>query len=77
MKDRLERELVVGDYVIYIVPNYRQLGLGKIVSFTPQNVRIEIPRLRSNDFGKYLLQSPDQLVKIDGPDLTVFFLKNI
>lgn len=40
-KDFLGHELRIGDPVAFILPNYRQLTKGKIIAFTPQQIRIE------------------------------------
>ena len=40
MKDLFEQTLAVGDVVAFIPPNYRELAKGRIISFTPKQVRI-------------------------------------
>ena len=70
-KDYLGRPLAVDDFVIYMRQGYRQLHLAKIEKFTTTGK----PRIR---WGEHdwctLLQTGDQLVKVEGPDLTYFFL---
>ena len=75
MKDFLGRELALGDSVIIIAPNYRHFVLARVIKFTPKQVRVAY----NNDWNGYgyceLLQSPSQLTKVDGPDLTMYLLK--
>lgn len=77
MKDFLGRTLAVGDSVVFMRPNYRELVLGRIESFTPKNVRV-LTGKGTNWQGKIdtLLQSSTQLVKVDGPALTMYLVKN-
>ena len=77
MKDFIGRELDMGDSVIIISPKYRQLVLARIIAFTPKQVRVAYRN--TWNYGKEgmymeLLQWPDQLTKVDGPDLTVHLL---
>ena len=70
-KDYLGRDLALGDFVIYIKKGYRQLTLAKIYAFTSTGK----PRIRWGDSDwQTLLQEGDQLVKVEGPDLTYFLL---
>jgi hypothetical protein len=78
MNDFLGRPLELGDSVIIIAPRYRSLVLARIIGFTPRNVRVCY--MNTWNYGKdglyeELLQSPGQLVKVDGPDLTHYLLK--
>ncbi len=70
-KDYLGRTLEVGDFVIYMKQHYRQLHLAKIEKFTATGK----PRIR---WGEHdwctLLQTGDQLVIVEGHDLTYYFL---
>lgn len=71
-KDYLMRPLEVGDHVIFMEQHYRRLKLAKIYAFTESGkVRI---RWGENKW-QTLLQSGDQLVKVEGPDLTAFLLQ--
>ncbi len=78
MKDFVGRELEVNDYVACIVPGYRSLKLARIYGFTEQKVQlvwVEEAKKRRFDTRKYdFLQSPGQLSKVDGPDLTLYLL---
>lgn len=78
MKDFLGRELEIGDSVIIMAPKYRHLVLARIIKFTPTQVRVAF--MNTWNYGKpgyytELLQSPSQLTKVDGPDLTLYLLK--
>ena len=71
-KDFLGREIAVGDFVIFMRQSYRELKLGKIKSFTKTGK----PRVcwRTKWGERELLQNGDQVVKVEGPDLTAFLL---
>ena len=75
MIDFLKRKLEVGDSVIFITPGYRSFTLGRIDSFTKQKVRILTGELSWRGTPEILLQDPHQLVKVDGPELTMYLLK--
>lgn len=72
-KDFLGRNLEINDSVIFITKGYRDYTLGRIQSFTPKNVRVAY----KNQYGDLdsLIQDESQLVKVDGPDLTMYLLK--
>lgn len=70
-KDYLGRDLAVDDHVIFISQSYRRLRLARVYAFTPSGkVRI---RWADQDWAT-LLQEGDQIVKVEGPDLTYFLL---
>lgn len=78
MKDFLGRDLEIGDSVVIIAPGYRDLVLARIMKFTAKQVKVSY--MNTWNFGKpgryaELLQYPSQLVKVDGPDLTMYLLK--
>lgn len=71
-KDYLLRPLEIGDFVIYMRQGYRQMNLAKIYAFTPSGkVRISW----GDSKWQTLLQDGEQLVKVEGPDLTAFLLQ--
>ena len=70
MKDFLGRDLAVGDFVIFMEKGYRNLKLAQIERLTPTTVMISWGQ---KDWEK-LRQTPTQLVKVEGPDLTFFLL---
>ena len=72
MRDFLNRELAVEDYVIFPGPYNGGLKLGKIIRFTPKQIRVEYPGYngRVTDTLKY----SHQCVRVEGPDLTFFLL---
>lgn len=72
MRDFLKRELAVDDYVVFITPNYRSLKLGKITRFTNTMCVVSYNKGRTE-----LRQQPDQLVKVEGEDLTAYFLETV
>jgi hypothetical protein len=63
MRDFLGRELNLGDYVIFMKQHYREFGMGKIIKFTPQKVRVK--------WG-----TSEQLVKVEGEEVFAYALKN-
>ena len=78
MKDFLGRDLELGDSVIVIAPNYRHFVLARVIQFTPKQVRVSFMNtwnFGSEGYYTELLQSPKQLTKVDGPDLTMYLLK--
>jgi len=75
MKDFLDRELSLDDSVIMITPGYRDFSLARVVGFTAQNVRVALRNPGTNSV-REMKQKPEQLVKVDGPELTMFLLKN-
>jgi hypothetical protein len=71
-KDYLLRPLEIGDFVVYMRQSYREMNLARIYAFTASGkVRI---RWGDSDY-QTLLQEGRQLVKVEGPDLTMFLLK--
>jgi hypothetical protein len=78
MRDFICQDLNLDDYVIFVAPGYRSLVLGKIIKFTEKNIRISYMNTWNyNKPGRAseLLQSPEQVVKIEGQALTEFLLK--
>ena len=67
MKDFLDQELNIGDNVIIITPNYRDFTLAQVIKFTAKNVRVKFN-------GRELLQSPDQLVRMNTAAVTKYLL---
>lgn len=70
MKDIFNRELQLGDYVVYPLQHYRGLGCGVVIQFTPKQIRIQ---LLGKEKGT-LLQSSGCLCKVDGPEVTMHVL---
>ena len=70
-KDYLGRTIELEDHVIFMQQHYRSLRLARVYAFTPSGkVRI---RWGDNDW-QTLLQTGEQLVKVEGEDLTFFLL---
>jgi hypothetical protein len=73
MKDFLDQELKIGDNVIMITPNYRDLKLAQVVKFTAKNVRVAY----NDQYGSCeMLQHSSQLVRVQGPMVTKYLLKH-
>ena len=41
VKDRLQQDLKLGDWVVYVRPSWHDLGVGKIIKFTPKKIRVQ------------------------------------
>jgi len=41
MKDFNDNDLIVGDFVAFLEPNYRHMVQGRVIGFTPKTIRIE------------------------------------
>ena len=72
MKDFFGRELALNDYVVLQQQHYRGYKLGKIIKFTPQKVRVKYGESKYME----LLQSPEQLIKVEGEEVLVYALKH-
>lgn len=72
MRDFLGRELALDDYVIFQRQSYRGYSLGKIIKFTPQKVRV---KWGESDWAQ-ILQAPEQLVKVEGQEAVMYYLRN-
>ena len=65
MKDYFRNEVVVGDEVVFEIPNYKDLATGKIIKFTPKGVRIQYKDDRFDRFADtfvyqgYFIKVPD------------------
>jgi hypothetical protein len=75
MKDFLNRELALDDYVIFKSPYSASLKLGRVIKFTPQNIRVEYPGWRAGEMTSTTRRSTE-CVRVEGPDLTFFLLSN-
>lgn len=60
MKDYFGNELAIDDIVAFCRPNYRELCKGKIVQFTPKQVRVEYDQWSSKHT---YLGHPDFFIK--------------
>lgn len=74
-KDKLGRELVVGDAVAF--PHHNELYVGKIAKINPKMLTITSIDIRhrawsNSDYRKY----PSETVRLDDVDLTVYLLKS-
>lgn len=76
--DFLGRELNIGDAVIFIAPGYRHFVVGEVKRFT--NKTVNVAYVNTWNFGKPgmqldINQTPSQLTKVDGVDLTMYLLR--
>jgi len=75
-KDFLKRDLDVGDYVVFPAPYGQGLKLGKIVKFTPKNMRVAWTRkdYRGNVSNEETIRQVKECVKVEGQELTMYLL---
>jgi hypothetical protein len=71
-RDFLNRPIGIGDYVVFPGAYNGGMKLGKIIKFTPKNLRVEHPGWYGEPTST--LRIPNQCVKVEGPDLTFFLL---
>ena len=76
-RDYLDRLIEVGDSVIFVAPYSKNLQLGRVTKLTNKNVRVEYRIDSGWKKGQYdsTVRPPKDIVKVDGPDLTMFLLK--
>ena len=74
--DFLKRELAIGDYVVFPAPRGGGMKLGKIIKFTPQQIRVEWTyKSHRGDIGSDSApRYARECVKVEGPDLTLYLL---
>lgn len=75
MKDFVGLELREGDFVAAMRPKYRELVLGRVIKLTPQKVRVEYKLHYGQNRMDTHLYNPTDLVKLEGPHLTMKLLK--
>ena len=75
MKDFVGQELAIGDYVAFSRTTYRDLVLGKIVAFTPKQVRISFKHKRIVGETDTTLNYSANVVKLEPNDVLVKLLK--
>ena len=73
MEDFLKRKLSIGDSVVFIPPYSKTMTLGRVVAFSPKMVRVVYQDWYKRD--QESSRKPGELVKVDGPDLTMYLLK--
>lgn len=73
MEDFLKRKLEVGDSVVFIPPYSGSMTLGRIISFSRKMVKVKYAEYNAKE--SECNRKPSQLVRVDGPDLTMYLLK--
>lgn len=74
-KDFLKRELAIDDYVVFPAPRGDGMKLGKIVKFTPKQIRVEWTyKWRDEVHSQSAPRYANQCVRVEGPDLTFYLL---
>ena len=73
MEDFLKRKLDIGDSIVFIPPYSKSMVLGRVVAFSLKMVRVIYQGRYKRD--QETSRKPGELVKVDGPDLTMYLLK--
>ena len=74
-KDFLKRDLAIGDYVIFPGPYAGGMKLGRIIKFTPQQIRVEWTyKWRDQVHSRNTTRQSGQCVRVEGPELTMYLL---
>ena len=74
--DFLNREINIGDYVVFPGPYNVGMKLGKVIRFTPKKIRVEWTyksykgKLITTDTARI----SNQCVRVEGPDLFMYLL---
>lgn len=71
-RDKLGRLLAVGDCVVY--PSSNSLIIGTIQKFNPK--MIKVATVPAKQWGGTYNKYPTDLVKVDGPEVTMYLIKN-
>ena len=72
-KDKLGRVLSVGDAVCY--PSHNSLELGTVKKLNPKMVKVMEAGRRATTWYTGSNKYPGDLVKVDGPEVTMYLLK--
>jgi hypothetical protein len=72
-KDKLGRILSVGDAVCY--PSQNSLELGTVKKLNPKMVKVVEAGRRASTWYTGSNKYPSDLVKVDGPEVTMYLLK--
>ena len=73
MEDFLKRKLSIGDSIVFIPPYSKTMTLGRVIAFSPKMVRVVYQGWNNRELESS--RKPGELVKVDGPDLTMYLLK--
>jgi hypothetical protein len=72
-RDKLGRLLAVGDAVCY--PSHNSLELGTVKKLNPKMVKVHEAGRTSSKYYTGSNKYPSDLVKVDGPEVTIYLLK--
>lgn len=72
-KDRIGRPLAIGDFVAY--PSHNSLQIGSVTKLNPKMVKVKRLRGASKYDAYEQNKYPNDLVILNGPDLTMYLLK--
>ena len=65
MKDFNGNELVEGDFVAFLEPNFRHMIRGRVVGFTPKSIRIEYLSYYNRRSGYSIQERADVCNRLD------------
>lgn len=71
MKDFLNQDLELGDFVVMVYSESKRFHIAKIIKFTPKMVRIEFI---TRNWNKETVQSPEDLIKLHPEQVTWYLL---
>lgn len=72
-KDKFGRVLSVGDAVVY--PSHNSLELGTVKKLNPKMVKVWEAGRPAGRWYTGVNKYPEDLVKVDGPEITMFLLR--
>ena len=73
MNDFVGQEVLVGDYVAFMMPGYRELKLGKVIKITPQKIRVDYTKWAGKI--ETTIVDSSQTVKLQPTDALAIILK--
>ena len=71
-RDIFGQELLVDDCVVY--PQSNSMRIGKIAKLNPKMIGVK--RIGNKGWGSEKNKYPSDCVKLDGPEVTMFIIKN-
>lgn len=71
-KDKLGRDLYVGDAVCY--PNHNSLDIGTIIKLN--NKMVKVQRVSASRYTGEYNKYPTDIIKLEGADVTFYVLQN-
>lgn len=60
MKDCVGNEIAIGDFVSFIRPAYHDMKIGRVVRFSPKNVKVEALISEKDITGEIIIRDADK-----------------